>query len=584
MTNTNTPTDQDDYVSGTKGADVLSGGAGKDQFSFHTDYPNDFNRDTLDDGDRITDYEFEEEIDIVGVRLGSRNVTLEYDAANNQTRLKLDLDKDGTVDRTIILDGDKRGQLQVDANCCTTPTTTIKIKQAAQTNVTYVEPDQSSATMIDLEDIGFHEGTEGLDIIFALAGTDVVYAAGGADTIIGGDGDDTLNGGAGPDLIGGGRGNDTLNGDAGDDELHGGLGNDTLNGGADNDYLSGEEGADTLNGGTGNDTLRGGADADTLTGGAGDDTFVFSPGDIAAGEKITDYEYGEKIDIGGISNANQVKLTANGNGSILEMDLDNNGTFETQLGLDGVTGGTIIVLPNEGGLRILNQQAGTDGHDKLYDTGLASYVVGGAGNDIYYAQGSVNDVFVDDCNDLIAVGDFGERDLLRDVEFVKFEDGLFALADYSCDPVTDTGPTEIFRFFNTETGTHFFTASAEEKDYVIANNEMMSFEGAVFSTNANADTGIAVYRFFNTDSGTHFYTASADERLNLIENSPSLNYEGIAYYAYAEDNGSNTELFRFFNTETGGHVYIANPEERESINANLPQFNDEGVAYYVDFV
>jgi Ca2+-binding RTX toxin-like protein len=87
-----------------------------------------------------------------------------------------------------------------------------------------------------------------------------------------------------------------------------------LNGGADNDYLAGEEGADTLNGGTGNDTLRGGADADTLTGGEGDDTFVFLDGDIAAGEKITDYEYGEKIDIGGISNANQVKLTANGTG------------------------------------------------------------------------------------------------------------------------------------------------------------------------------------------------------------------------------------------------------------------------------
>jgi hypothetical protein len=97
MPNTNTPTDEDDYVSGTKGADVLTGGAGKDQFSFHTDYPNDFNRDTLDDGDRITDYEFEEEIDITGVRLGPRNVSLEYDATNNQTRLKLDLDKTGLL-------------------------------------------------------------------------------------------------------------------------------------------------------------------------------------------------------------------------------------------------------------------------------------------------------------------------------------------------------------------------------------------------------------------------------------------------------------------------------------------------------
>ncbi|MTI42412.1 hemolysin type calcium-binding protein [Roseibium hamelinense] len=427
MPNTNTPTDEDDYVSGTKGADVLTGGAGKDQFSFHTDYPNDFNRDTLDDGDRITDYEFEEDIDITGVRLVDSNVSLEYDATNNQTRLKLDLDKDGTVDRTIILDGDKRGQLQVDANCCTTPTTTIKIKQAAQTNVTYVEPPETDATMIDLEDIGFHEGTDGIDVIFALAGTDVVFAAAGADTIIGGDGDDTLNGGDGPDLISGGRGNDTLNGDAGNDELHGGLDDDTLNGGADNDYLAGEEGADTLNGGTGNDTLRGGADADTLTGGEGDDTFVFSPGDIAAGEKITDYEYGEKIDIGGISNGNQVKLTANGTGSTLEMDLDNDGTFETQLGLDGVTGGTIVVLPNEGGLRILNQQAGTTGDDTVQDTDTASYFVGGAGFDTFVTELHSSDAFVDDCNDLVYVNNFGERDLLKDFEAVVFSDATVRL-------------------------------------------------------------------------------------------------------------------------------------------------------------
>lgn len=577
-------TDKDDYIDATSKLDVLSGGKGKDEFFFRTSFSRDRATDTLNDGDRITDYEFGEKMNIDGIGLDTKHVKLEYDKEKDQTYVKLDLDKDGSFVWKIVLDGKHLGRLQVDKNCCQNPETQISILKGSTSESTAVFPDQSSATMVDLEDISFHEGSDGIDIIFALAGNDVVFAAAGADTIVGGDGDDTLNGGDGPDLIGGGRGNDTLNGDAGDDELRGGLDNDTLNGGADNDYLAGEEGSDTLNGGTGNDTLRGGADADTLTGGEGDDIFVFLDGDIAAGEKITDYEYGEKIDIGGISNANQVKLTANGTGSTLEMDLDNDGTFETQLGLDGVTGGTIIVLPNEGGLRILNQQAGTDGHDKLYDTGLASYVAGGAGNDIYYAQGSVNDVFVDDCNDLIAVGDFGDRDLLRDVEFVKFEDGLFAIADYSCDPVTDTGPTEIFRFFNTETGTHFFTASAEEKDHVIANNEMMSFEGAVFSTNANADTGIAVYRFFNTDSGTHFYTASADERLNLIENSPSLNYEGIAYYAYAEDNGSNTELFRFFNTETGGHVYTANPEERESINTNLPQFNDEGVAYYVDFV
>ncbi|MBO6758316.1 MAG: DUF4214 domain-containing protein [Roseibium sp.] len=419
---TNTPTDKDDYISGTKGADVLTGGKGKDQFGFHTDYPNDFGRETLDDGDRITDYEFEEDIDITGVRLRNQDVTLEYDKANNQTKIKLDLDQDGKVDRTLILDGDKRGTLQVDANCCATPTTTIKIKQAAENSLTLAEPDQSSATMIDLAGTNVHEGTDSIDIIFGLAGDDTIFAAGGADTLVGGDDNDTLNGGDGDDLISGGGGNDTLNGDAGNDALHGGLGNDALNGGTGNDYLAGDDGSDTLNGDAGNDTLRGGANADTLTGGEGDDTFAFSPGDIASGEKITDYEYGEKIDIGGISNANQVKLTANGANSTLEMDLDNDGTFETQLGLDGVSGGTIIVLPNEAGIRILNPQAGTTGNDSVQDTGPSSYIVGGTGFDTFTTGLHSSDGFFDDCNGLVFVGAFGDRDVLKDFEQVVFSD------------------------------------------------------------------------------------------------------------------------------------------------------------------
>jgi len=427
MPHTNTPTDKDDDVAGTNGLDVLTGGKGDDSFYFHTDFPTDTKRTTLDDGDRITDYEFGEEIDISGVRLGSKNVTLTYNKAKDQTSLALDLDKDGTVDKTIILDGDKRGQLQVDSNCCATPTTTITIKKAASNNATYVEPDQSLATMIDLENVGVHEGTDGADIIFALAGNDLVFASDGADTIVGGDGDDTINGGDGNDLIAGDRGNDTLNGDGGDDEVLGGLGNDTVNGGDGDDYVAGEEGDDTVNGGNGNDTVRGGDGKDTLTGGEGDDTFVFSPGDIEDGEKITDYEYGEKIDIGGINNANQVKLTPGANGSTLEMDLDNDGTFETQLGLDGVNGGTIIVLPNGAGLRIVDNKAGTNGNDMVQDTSTATFFNAGDGFDTFVSESSKSDAHVDNCNDLVYVGDFGERDLLSNFEQVQFSDGTLRL-------------------------------------------------------------------------------------------------------------------------------------------------------------
>ena len=67
-------------LNGTKGPDVMSGGAGKDQFLFNYIPSKDdwsipeaasYIGTTLDDGDRILDYEFEEEIVINGVRLVS---------------------------------------------------------------------------------------------------------------------------------------------------------------------------------------------------------------------------------------------------------------------------------------------------------------------------------------------------------------------------------------------------------------------------------------------------------------------------------------------------------------------------------
>jgi TolB protein len=70
-------------------------------------------------------------------------------------------------------------------------------------------------------------GTEGNDVICALAGDDVVKA------------------GAGQDLVFGGKGADTLEGQSGSDVLHGDAGNDSLLGGPDYDYLDGGSGIDT---------------------------------------------------------------------------------------------------------------------------------------------------------------------------------------------------------------------------------------------------------------------------------------------------------------------------------------------------
>lgn len=122
---------KEDILKATNGPDIITGGAGKDEFDFvyKPYFPN---KTTLDDGDRIVDYEFGERIKIEGVNIDIRHIKLVYDAKKKETRLELDLpDKkgafDGKVDRTIILTGDKRGKLRIDGKCCTGTETEIYI-------------------------------------------------------------------------------------------------------------------------------------------------------------------------------------------------------------------------------------------------------------------------------------------------------------------------------------------------------------------------------------------------------------------------------------------------------------------------
>lgn len=147
----------------------------------------------------------------------------------------------------------------------------------------------------------------------------------------------------------------------------------------------------------------------------------------------------------------------------------------------------------------------------------------------------------------------------------------------------DSGPsrTAIYRFYNSSTGAHFFTASSGERDYVIATDPKFRYEGAAFYAYAAADTGLsAVYRFYNTLTGAHFYTMNTAERDNVIVTLPQFKFEGPAWYAKSASDGNNNPLYRFYNTSTGAHFYTMSAGERDYVIATIPKFKFEGVAYY----
>jgi hypothetical protein len=75
--------------------------------------------------------------------------------------------------------------------------------------------------------------------------------------------------------------------------------------------------------------------------------------------------------------------------------------------------------------------------------------------------------------------------------------------------------TDVFRFFDTATGTHFLTSSTVERDFIIAHTPSLHFEGVAFEAYTAPETGTTLERFFNTTTGLHHLSASAAETASL---------------------------------------------------------------------
>lgn len=141
--------------------------------------------------------------------------------------------------------------------------------------------------------------------------------------------------------------------------------------------------------------------------------------------------------------------------------------------------------------------------------------------------------------------------------------------------------TVIYRFYNTNTGAHFYTSNVPERDLVITKLREYSYEGpAFFAFGAAAPGTSPVYRFYNTRTGAHFYTIDEQERARVQANWPWYLFEGVAWYANTSQTSSATPMFRFYQTKVQTHFYTINAGERDSIQQNLPMYTYEGIAYF----
>ena len=142
----------------------------------------------------------------------------------------------------------------------------------------------------------------------------------------------------------------------------------------------------------------------------------------------------------------------------------------------------------------------------------------------------------------------------------------------------------VYRFYNGSTGAHFFTTSTTERDNVVASlSPPFNLEGEAFSVGSGFSPGFSpVHRFFNAQTGVHFYTISEAERASVVATLPHFQYEGVAYHASQVAGEGFIPFYRFYVPSKGFHFYTASESEKNSIIANLAAtYSFEGIGYNV---
>ena len=133
-----------------------------------------------------------------------------------------------------------------------------------------------------------------------------------------------------------------------------------------------------------------------------------------------------------------------------------------------------------------------------------------------------------------------------------------------------TAAIAMHRLYNPNSGEHFYTASAQERDYL--DKIGWNYEGIGWYAPTEGDD---VYRLYNPNAGDHHYTMSASERDWLV--SLGWRYEGVGWKSADKD---GVPLYRQYNPNatTGSHNYTTSKSENDHL-VSLG-WRAEGIGWY----
>ena len=142
--------------------------------------------------------------------------------------------------------------------------------------------------------------------------------------------------------------------------------------------------------------------------------------------------------------------------------------------------------------------------------------------------------------------------------------------------------TTVYRFFNTDNSSHFFSSNYLEKYNTLFSLPHYTYEGINFEVDDDGMYVSNTYRFFNSTSGVHFYTASLAEQVYISNNLKQFKYEGHGYNVSTEASGLNSApVYRFYRYDTDSHFFTSSELEKDNIVNNLSDnYRFEGIAFY----
>jgi hypothetical protein len=134
----------------------------------------------------------------------------------------------------------------------------------------------------------------------------------------------------------------------------------------------------------------------------------------------------------------------------------------------------------------------------------------------------------------------------------------------------------LWRLYQANSGDHFYTTYAEERDKAIQDFGYVSEGIACHVLPVGDGAGFPLYRLYNNMSNDHFYTTSAAEHDKAIQDYGYVS-EGVACHVLPVGDDASVPLYRLFSSMSSDHFYTTSAAERDNAVQNCG-YVSEGIA------